>query len=284
MVAEKPAVPSVGASLASYLPRAAFDPGAAAAEAAKAGYGGLQLLPVRGMDVYTNFSLPVWYVEGPWNNRTNLWAVVSGKITRDPKAPTLMDFACFPKRPMGLWENPNTSFFSDHPRLIVHSLEPLEQFADQRILLEPSPGLWLTSEEILEKVLSIRQAPFLALDLWHLRRGLRPDELCDKPAGMEETYGFPLGHWYKSLRQLLPYAVVIHVSPRRDDGNKELFDFLAGKRTELGNMMEFIREFDDLPRHYVVEATIGFSGLWKPRKVIDVMARLHDRVAQFLCI
>jgi hypothetical protein len=277
----------LGISLASLAPKGAFNLKWAEQAAKEAGYAFWQVLPFRGIfdkwGIMKKLVLPVKYFEQAWNPAKNLLQVISGRVRQDPKTPKLEDWLFFPNwrsygqlDVMGATEivhnlNKWTFVQEDNNPIGVHRLVPQ--------LLEPSPGLWMTPEEILDKVVSKRITPCLALDTYHLRRLPRPDEMVNRPEG---SYSFPhsqLGEWRKTLPKLLPHAAVIHVAPERIN-KKELKMFLAGEYTELREMLERIKEAG-FPGDYVVEATIGLAG-FNSKKVADVMTRFHDRVLELI--
>jgi hypothetical protein len=222
-------------------------PGFAAYLAKISGYDFLQILPIRGIGAKFKPKLPIKYAEGPWNDGSVI-SFIKGVITKDPLAPQLIDVIMFPEKSLAL------NIFKKlrnrkRIKTIVHSLDIGE---DQ--LLEVSPGLWLTPEDIIKK---INHRKILVLDLYHLRRHPRPDELVGKPEHIKKETSL-LGCWKESLQILLPFAKLIHVSPSRD--YNELDNFLSRRNSELEEMLKFIRD-NNYKGDFVVETTLKFKGL-----------------------
>lgn len=260
----------LGISLASYLPWSAWFPEWAARQAREAGYEFLQVLPFRGVKENTKLPLPISYIEEAWNPGS-LVEVISGKIKKMSRPPKLEDWLFFPERIKSTEIFLSWLIFREE-WAILHKLFLRRHF--KRALLEVSPGIWLNLKEI--KKFARGKRKILCLDLWHLRRDSREDELLSKPAHLPPVS--PLGPWQESLKELLPYTFVIHISPQRDFD--ELSACLAGKPTELEKMLKVIKDFG-FEGDYIVEATLGLGG-FNFRKLKKVMKEFHDWVRRLI--
>lgn len=162
-------------------------------------------------------------------------------------------------------------------------------------LIEVSPGLWKTAEEIRDGG-ACRYSDGLVLDTWHLRRLPRVDEIFGdtyyRVAHLEDDdtdprgyKGVPdanqscLGWWKESLPKLLPQTRVIHVQPRRDDKGEELRKFIRSEPTELGQMIARAR-LHGYEGDYVVEASLGPFGT--PGKIREMITGMHGAVLDHL--
>lgn len=235
----------IGVSLASYLPWTAVSAQRVAYWAKAAGYEFLQVVPFRSVSVLVNGVLPVIYLEEAWNP-------AYGARGPDPLTPILWhDRLFFPSREACIAAVHQFRQFG--ARLISHDVGDLAA-GDPDMLVEVHPGLWRTPREIAAELCGDR----LVLDLYHMRRTPRVDELAHRPCSVSVTESL-LGRWEESLLILLPRAAVVHVSPLRSDGGRERRTFLRDQWTELEVMLRMLIRagFDgDL----VVEATLGLGG------------------------
>lgn len=263
------------------------------------GYRFLQALPCRGMSGLFQ-PVPcekVKYIEPAWRGikgegHGSFWAATKARLRRDPVGPWLEDWMFFPcpsacekgwKELGGLkyrtWHLP--AHWEDLPVIpVVHEPGPG--------LLEISPGLWMTPEEILAL-----EGPLdgLVLDTWHLRRVLRDDELakagcypnCQKHGELVARSGGSLGWWKESLPILLPQTRVIHVQPRRDDGGEELRKFIRSEPTELGQMIARAR-LHGYNGDWVVEASAASLGVIRctPGKIRETMIGMYGALLDHL--
>lgn len=278
--------------------------------AREAGYGFLQALPCRGSEVLMpGGSLPVKYLEPAWRGgdgegHGSLWQVLCRR--KDPTGPRIEDWLFFenPRKLRKSWERQTDRvreaavILHDHYEFVVHAriVEVSHGVSHggfpemHKRLLEVSPGLWLTPEQILELD---RPAPDgLVLDTWHLRRKPRDDEEYRRayqmfgiePGEAQVTYvpcSFqnPLGWWKESLPILLPHTKLIHVQPRRDDGGEELRKFIRSEPTELGSIIARAR-LHGYEGDFVVEASLGAFGT--PGKIREMVTGMHGAVLDLI--
>ena len=252
---------TIGVSLASYLPWTAVNAMSVARGARQAGYTFIQVLPFRSVTVHLRHMLEPRYVEEAWNPAyTHRGA--------DPKTPILLhDRLFFPSRQRC------TELFTAFRRLgarwITHDLTDFHTTRDA--LLEVHPGLWLTPEEIARQC----GAPRLVLDLYHLRRPPRTDELAHRPQRISAERSL-LGDWRAALPVLLPLTRVIHVSPHRRDPT-ECTCFLEGRATEFEAML--IRCRGEFAGDYVVEVKMPLARSWGLPALCDMLRQFHRRLA-----
>lgn len=266
---------TLGISLACYLPWSAYFPNHMIKWASNAGYYFLQVLPFHNTsDLKSN--IPVSYLERTWNEG-NFWKMIKGRIKNDANSPKIHDILFFPnnRRSEEIFQKLLWKF---SPQVIVHSWKDFE--ASQRTgLLEVSPGMWITPEQIREKIerknSQLDKEKPLVLDFFHLRRAPRENELTNKPTGIKSDNSL-LGKWKNSLEILLPHTSLIHLSPLRGGIISELENFLDGRETEFEEMLVFsLKQGYEGP--LIVEASIGLEGL-HPLVLKETMSCLYQRL------
>jgi hypothetical protein len=238
----------IGVSLISYFPWGIYFPAFISRLAREAGFDFLQAMPLRGVNSKFYPVLPVSYIEDVWNSGS-FNDVIKGLWRKDLNAPKILDWLLFSGK------TKSQKIFQQLRQIagvktVVHQVNDLKE----NCLLEVHPGLWLTPAEIIAKVGGKR---ILTLDLYHLRRKPRSGELIKRPLGIysEESV---LGPWQESLRLLLPYTALIHLSPSRE--YNELNWFLGGKETEFEKMLIALRDLG-FRGDGVVETTLGLKGV-----------------------
>lgn len=153
------------------------------------------------------------------------------------------------------------------PYLISHSFQPeTDNRAEAaRQLVEVHRGLGLTVEEIIDRCNRRQQRRCLVIDTHHLRM---------------------MGGWESTLPRLLPCTRAVHVAPLRNTPRGQLSELdrcLAGKPTELGEMMEMIAyATPDPPFDYIVEATLGEKGVFQPGEIGPTMREIRHWVEEAL--
>lgn len=256
---------AIGVSLASYLPWTAVSAWRVAQWARRAGYTFLQVLPFRTVHIRLAHILPPRYVEEAWNPAYT-------RRGPDPKTPVLLhDRLLFPSpcQCCALF----TVFRALGAQWITHDVADLRGAAD--VLLEVHPGLWLTPERIV----ACSKGPRLVLDLFHLRRSPRRDELAHRPSRITTAQSL-LGDWRTTLPLLLPFARLVHVSPNRRDAT-ELTRFLECRETELETMLLHCRaerRIDD----YVAEVKLPLAFAGNPSTVRETLQSFRARLATVL--
>lgn len=252
----------IGVSLASYLPWTAVSAWRVAQWARRAGYAFLQVLPFRTVHMRLAHILPPRYVEEAWNPAYT-------RRGPDPKTPVLLhDRLLFPSpcQCCALF----TVFRALGACWITHDVADLREAKDP--LLEVHPGLWLTPEKIVAR----SKESNLVLDLYHLRRSPRRDELAHRPPRITTTHSL-LGNWRTTLPYLLPLARVIHVSPNRRD-TTELTRFLECRETELESMLLQCRAEPRID-NYVAEVRLPLAFAGNPSTVRETLRRFRARLA-----
>lgn len=217
--------------------------------------------------------LPIVSYEDAWRP-VNAWLLVNERRKKNPEAPYVRDIILFPgtracRNQLKIFQSLNPIPFQ-----VVHEMN---DHTDGRVL-EVNPGLFMSPEEILNA-----WPRLLAIDLYHIRRELRDDEVA-KAIRLGQTPINRLEDWRDSLRILLSSkrVALVHVTPSRDNDMKlgkkapssEFKDMLAGHKTELDQMMEivletigatvpFILEFNKVdPRPSVVRFGIEKAAKW----------------------
>jgi hypothetical protein len=228
------------------------------------------MLPFRSALSMRTDVLPILYIEEAWNDG-NPWTFISENLEGKAYSPKLCDVAFFPG------EKSATRIFNELKRKtnaipVVHDFFDLrkdDSNFDNRTRLEVSPGLWASPQKIVNMISKERYGKILVLDTWHLRRSPTVDERATVFSLNRDSC---LGDWEEAIELLLPYISLIHISPKRDDNNKELIDFMAGNHTELGEMIKLILKLG-YTGPVMVEASLGTEGAFHPER-IKVMLRL----------
>lgn len=160
--------------------------------AKKAGFDGIQALPVRGVRAGMRLSLPILSAEGPWN-ATTFQRHLNG-LPGEAGGPTKwQDVILFPD-PWGCDQNLNQLAFNRQSvgfQRIRHSFDwnfPFKQ------VVEIHKGMGLTLEQILNLVSKGRLT--LVLDTAH----------CRQPEVLRE-----LGTTYQIIESLLPSISMVHL-------------------------------------------------------------------------
>lgn len=223
----------------AYAPYAFLGSCLVARHAKRVGYTGQQLAPCRGLfwpytPAAVNRILPVVLVEGPWGDD-----------------PTVKRYD-----PLGriFFANPKQAekrlaairLLPSQPRLIAHRFEQAEG------LVEISPGLFAESNQIAVRAMAHGQR--LVSDLYHWRRDFYwPHEQGEKPLYLPNK---PiLDNWRTGIKNVASLVDWVHFQPMR--GTSELFDWLAGRPTELEEMLDVHLSHCQHLKGIVVEASIG---------------------------
>ncbi|MCK4781663.1 hypothetical protein KAS79_01915 [Candidatus Parcubacteria bacterium] len=249
----------IGVSLASYLPWSAYWPETTARWAEEDGFCFLGVLPFREIKRLSRPELPVLFAEKAWNPVDSLIPIIFKKPTKEEKlVPQLWDWLFFPG--IAKAECLFHWILSQYQATIVcHSFKDLSEGR----LLEVSPGLGMTPEEIVETAQKYRKS--LVIDLCHLR-----EKFWISENGKKKSL---LGHWQKSLPLLLPYTSLIHVQPYMKDNEAE--KILRGEENEIKNMLDII---DDIGYSgpYLVEATLRTKSwnIFRLRKMLRAVRNL----------
>lgn len=185
--------------------------------------------------------LPIVSFEDAWRP-VNAWKLFAGRLRKDLEAPYGRDLILFPGTRACRSQLEILQSLNPMPFQVVHEIN---DHGNGR-LLEVNPGLFMSPEKILD---AWPEPELLAIDLYHLRRGLRNDEVA-KATRLGQSPVNRLGHWKDSLSVFLESkrAGLFHVTPSRDHDmelgkrapSSEFEDMLAGRKTELDDMMEVI--------------------------------------------
>lgn len=228
----------IGLSLLSGAP---FAPARIAQWAVEAGFNCCQVTPShlwglnpRKTIERTHQLLPIVLFENAWQPVSfGIW--VSGHLTKNPEAPGAKDMFLFPRPKSCAKQMKIFCELNPEPQKIVHESWQ-ECSGSGSLILEVNPGILMSPEMI------VLEHQRLAVDLYHLRRMLRPDEIT-RARRLDKRPIDQLGYWQDSLPIFLQSGKVeaIHISPAREyDYPDELHDILAGQWTELDDMMEVV--------------------------------------------
>lgn len=196
----------------------------------------IEILPTRGISAKTIFDIHVRGISEAWNPGT-LQEVISGKIKKNSLAPKFQDWIMFPSK-----EECQKRFTQLRKKyktyITVHTIKEWKKYNNLgiKVYLEVNPGLDMTVIEILDWVKN--KGKILALDLYHLRRNLRKDEIT-KLNITDPTS--KLSHPRSTLVKLLPYAGIIHLSTDRETDELEKF-LLPKEYPEFYNLLKLIAD------------------------------------------
>lgn len=260
----------IGLNIGSLLPWVVipiFGPVVAVIITRFAGFGFWQILPLRGITVvllkllkpvgvWVRFAQPAW-------NATTLWAHLRGKLGAEGMPTMWQDVFFFPG-PKICKRRFEDFIFELGARDVDHYTG--HSFTANG-LVEIHPGLQKTPAQLSE--LASTQGVRFVIDTRHLRR-----------QGRESEGKSRIGPWRETLGALLPYTELVHVQAIEAE---EWRDFLAGKRTKLGQMLQFIRDWG-YAGPFVVEfdpRATGLSGLL-PWRLAKNLKRVRERVEELV--
>jgi len=299
--------PEIGFNLASDLPRILI-PGEVqklTATLEETGYQFASALPLRsvvdGGGNVTGCKLPIWYLEDAWNptrgaGLAGLMEVVRGVATKDPLAPQIHNFIAFPdkERADELFRNmiARLNLSERPPTVVVHHLNGLAEFkwglattgATVDTILELNPGMLdaqgelLSSDSLLE-TLAYPASSILAgvdLDTKHIRRGLRPDEIAKTVSRPSSPTKDALGAWQGTVQQFVSHTKLMDFQGMNP---QELFDTIAGRQTELAEVVLAVKEAG-YRGPVRVEFNLGMANQIKPGVVEDVAKDVHAYLAE----
>jgi len=179
------------------------------------GYDGIQAIPLWGM---TGKEEGIIISQGPWNAIPSLWAALRHEKGSLGAESQLQDWIISPPKEE-CDRIVDAMVAKDIPR-IYHDFE--DKIRTSQSYIEVHPGLRMSPEEISEQCRDRDMK--VVLDLWHLRRGYRDDEIVRWP-GLEDEpscLGATFEEWLETIDILAPLVEVIHVQP-----SEELEQFVA---------------------------------------------------------
>lgn len=241
------------------------------------GYSWLSVLPLRSAAeslIPPPLPLRVRYFEEAWN--AGSWGkFIEGKRHNDPTAPKLHDVAAFPNSPERCAQLTQSWLILSGASAVVHRIEDFRRLQEMGIpaLLEISPGLWLTPEEILEELAPRTGERVLCLDFEHLLRDPRPDEREEhwRSFGTIAPQESLLGT--RALNALLPWAGLIDPKPMK---REEAFATFAGEETPLSKMINRVVE-SGYNGDWRVEFNLGLLG---QSRAVSFAGRFYTYLAQ----
>lgn len=182
-------------------------------DALEAGYDGVQVIPLRGMD---GEEQNIAFFEEAWNPVWSFPQALRHLPGRSGAPSQREDWVVSP--------NP-TECSRIEDRLRLRGIREIHHgFSTPGAkLVEVSPALSMTASQIARNCdgFGIR----LVMDTWHLRRGYRSDEIYLGP--IRANRPSPLGEteedWFRTIDTLVPHVAMVHVNPGKDTGETEKF-------------------------------------------------------------
>jgi len=178
------------------------------------------------------------------------------------------------------------------PTVVVHHLNGLAEFkwglattvATVDTILELNPGMLdaqgeLLSPDSLLETLAYPASSILAgvdLDTKHIRRGLRPDEIAKTISRLGSPTKNALGAWQGTVQQFVSHTKLMDFQGMNP---QELFDTIAGRQTELAEVVLAVKEAG-YRGPVRVEFNLGLANQIKPGVVEDVAKDVHAYLAE----
>lgn len=248
----------LGISLASLLPWSAFFPEEMTYLAKMFGYDFVCVLPFRMVKESTRYSLKVKAVERAWNpgSRNDLKA---GRIE-------LHDWVFFPGKKS--CEKMYNYLVNKYPQA-QSTVHTFQEWTGKE-LLEVSPRLWSTEEEI-SKRLGGRKA---VIDTMHQERDVWPSDKEFAPPGMD-TQKSKLSQWEIGIPKLLNNIALVHLQSR---DMTEINNFLSGIPSRLEEKIRFLKSLG-YRGPFLAEFSLAKKGI-NPFLLVKVARKFYQRVQQ----
>lgn len=189
------------------------------------GYDGVQAIPLWDM---TGQEEGIILSQGPWNAVPSPWAALRHEKGSLGVESQIQDWIVSP--PIETCNRIVDALIGRSIPRIYHDFE--DEIRTSKSYIEVHPGLRLSPKEIFEQYQE--RGMKVALDLWHLRRDHRDDEIArwseleNKPSCL----GIAPEEWLETIDILAPLIKVIHVQP-----SEELERFATDPRGTLTEML-----------------------------------------------
>lgn len=242
----------------------------------------IELSPSRFISKKTIFAIKVWGFANAWNPG-KLWEVMLGLWQKNILAPKLLDWIVFPNNEtcqrnsqelIKKYSKDNPIFF-----ITVHTMSDWEYYHSlgYQVILEINPGLDMTLDQILE--FARDKGKIIALDLYHIRRKLRVDEMFRLRTTNSTS---KLGDPYKLITELLPFTKIVHLSTNRDKGKEQEFeDFISSERkyTDFGNYLLLIKQ---QMKEHSLEVDFLFESIPANKADLLLFPFWHQKIITFI--
>jgi hypothetical protein len=143
-------------------------------------------------------------------------------------------------------------------------------------LVEVHPSLDMTAEEIVVRCEAT--GCYLVLDLNHVRREYRPDEIVVDPKrqGKPSPFGLDIQGWKQAIKVMAPFISVIHVNPGDEAAENEALASTNPRLTITGQLLAYtLEQAGDHITHVVAEhrPILRKGGCERAERMLDVITR-----------
>lgn len=136
----------------------------------------------------------------------------------------------------------------------------------------------LTTDALLEELRypASSRVSGVDLDTRHIRRSLRPDEIAKTVSLPNTPTRTSLGAWENTIQQFVSHTSLVDF---QGTSPEEVFQTVAGKNTELKQIMQYIKDVG-YKGPVRVEFSLGLANQIKPGVVEDVAKDVYDYLAE----